>query len=85
MFPAVFRPKFPVPFFQEQVPCSRLFSGKGSLFPAVFRPMFPVPGNPYQSPNDMMETVPDNIATTPKPSKEDVSANRLSRFKKDVS
>ena len=35
--------------------------------------------------NDMMETVPDNIATTPKPSKEDVSANRLSRFKKDVS
>ena len=35
--------------------------------------------------NDMLETVPETIATTPKPKKEDVSANRLSRFKKDAS
>ena len=34
--------------------------------------------------NDKLETIPKTIAITPKPSKAEVSANRLSRFKKDT-
>ena len=40
LFPALFRPVFPVPKVRPQC----------SLFPAVFGPMLPVPGNPYPSP-----------------------------------
>ena len=37
LFPAVFRPVFPVPgCFRTNVPCSRLFFSQCSLFPAVF-------------------------------------------------
>ena len=51
LFPAVFRPVFPVPgCFRTNVPCSRLFFSQCSLFPAVLGPMFPVPGNPFLSP-----------------------------------